>query len=123
MRFQQSQPSEEFYAKYIIKEDGGEEIFNRETCGFSDYEYEIALKVLHAMTSDHQKRTILIQHPKFKPLRDELRDFKKGNTTMNSNARKEAKEEIARQKDQNKAFINQAANMCSEMRVKKLQER
>ena len=97
LRFQQSQPSDEFYSKYIIKDEGGEEeLFNRETCGFSEYEYEIAIKVLHAMNSDHQKRTILIQHPKFKPLRDELRDLKKGNTTMNFNARKEAKEEIAR---------------------------
>ena len=98
-KIQQTQPSEEFYSKYIIKEEGGDEIFNRDTCGFSDYEYEIAIKVLHAMNSDHQKRTILIQHPKFKQLRDELRDFKKGNMAMNINIRKEAKEEIARQKD------------------------
>jgi hypothetical protein len=72
-------PTKEDFDKYVTTNEDGEEIINREICGFSDYEFEVAMKVLTVINSDNVKRAILMQHPKFKPLRDALRDFKNGN--------------------------------------------
>ena len=101
------------YSKYFLDKD--EDFLSSDVCGFSETDLDTTVKVLNLLCDGHGKKA-LMGHPRFSALRKALKNL------MGIDKDKFRKE--LKRGEQGKLMTRKlAADLCCEMRVKKLGER